>query len=107
MSKILQVSFIAAALFVSQAVVANSEGEELFKSGGLACAACHSVDTKMVGPSFKEIAAKNDGVEGAAATLAKNIKEGSQGMWGPVPMPPNAVSEEQATSLAEWILSLK
>ncbi len=61
----------------------------------------------MVGPALKEIAAKNAGVDGAVETLALHIKEGSAGIWGPIPMPPNAVTEEEATILAEWVLSLK
>ncbi|KRW65868.1 MULTISPECIES: c-type cytochrome [Stutzerimonas stutzeri subgroup] len=81
------------------------DGEALFKSKP--CAACHSVDTKMVGPALKEVAAKNAGVEGAADTLALHIKNGSQGTWGPIPMPPNPVTEEEAKILAEWVLSLK
>jgi cytochrome c len=104
MKKLLTVSFVAATLFAGQAMAASS-GEELFKS--MPCMACHSIETKMVGPSLKDVAAKNAEVDGAAAILAKNIKEGSQGVWGPIPMPANAVTEEQATILAEWILSLK
>jgi cytochrome c len=82
-----------------------ADGEALFKSKP--CAACHNVAMKMVGPALNEVAAKNAGVEGAAATLAASIKNGSSGKWGPIPMPPNAVSEEEAKTLAEWILTLK
>lgn len=103
MKKLITIPFVATMMFAGQAV-AEKSGEELFKS--MPCAACHSVETKMVGPSFKDVAEKNAGVDGAAAVLAKHIKEGSQGVWGPIPMPPNAVTDEQATILAEWILSL-
>ncbi|MNJ75001.1 Cytochrome c-551 precursor [compost metagenome] len=82
-----------------------ADGEALFKSKP--CAACHNVAMKMVGPALKDVAAKNAGVEGAAATLAAHIKNGSSGLWGPIPMPPNAVTEEEAKTLAEWILTLK
>ncbi len=82
-----------------------SDGETLFKSN--TCVACHSVDNRMVGPALKDIAEKNAGVDGAAATLALHIKNGNSGLWGPIPMPPNPVSAEEAKILAEWILSLQ
>ena len=71
------------------------------------CMACHSVDKKLVGPAYKEVAAKYAGNGDAVAMLAGKIKNGSSGVWGPVPMPPNAVSEDEATKLAEWVLSNK
>lgn len=81
------------------------DAQALFKRS--ACVACHSVETKLLGPALKDVAAKHAGQADAAATLAKHIKLGSQGVWGPVPMPPNAVSDEQAQALAEWVLTLK
>ena len=102
MKKLLAIPMVATAMFVGQALAES--GEELFNS--MPCTACHSIDTKMVGPALKDVAAKNADVDGAVEVLAKHIKDGSQGIWGPVPMPPNAVTEEQATILAEWILSL-
>lgn len=56
---------------------------------------------------MKEVAAKNTGVKDAAATLASHIKNGTQGNWGPIPMPPNQVTDEEAKVLADWVLSLK
>lgn len=82
-----------------------SDGEALFKSN--TCVACHSIDNQMVGPPLKDVAKKNAGVDGAVATLALHIKNGNSGLWGPIPMPPNPVSEAEATILAEWVLSLK
>lgn len=82
-----------------------SDGETLFKSN--TCVACHSIDNKMVGPALKDVAQKNADVDGAAATLALHIKNGTSGLWGPIPMPPNPVSEAEAQILAEWILGLK
>ena len=61
----------------------------------------------MVGPALKDVAQKNADVDGAAATLALHIKNGTSGLWGPIPMPPNPVSEAEAQILAEWILGLK
>lgn len=104
MKKILIPLFALGAAFAVQPALAT-DGETLFKSKP--CVACHTVDNKMVGPSLKEVAAKNAGVEGAAETLALHIKNGSAGVWGPIPMPANPVTEEEATILAEWVLSLK
>ncbi|MEN5178947.1 c-type cytochrome [Comamonas odontotermitis] len=72
------------------------------------CMACHSVDKKVVGPAFKDIAKKFGGQAGAADMLAQKIMKGSSGVWGPVPMPANTqVSEAEAKTLANWVLSLK
>lgn len=80
--------------------------EELAKKH--ACLACHTVDKKMVGPSYKDVAAKYRGDKGAAAKLAAKVKNGSQGVWGNVPMPPNsAVPDADVNALVKWILSQK
>lgn len=79
---------------------------DLAKSSG--CLNCHQVETKLVGPALKDIAAKYAGQDGAAEYLAGKIKNGSSGVWGTIPMPPNAsVSDENAKVLADFILSLK
>jgi len=80
--------------------------DELYKTKN--CFACHRVDRTTLGPSFKSISAKYVDDKSAAATLAKKIREGTVGVWGQVPMPPQAqVSEEEAATLARWILGLK
>ncbi|TAN53627.1 MAG: c-type cytochrome [Methylococcaceae bacterium] len=71
------------------------------------CLACHAVDKQVVGPSLKAIGAKYAGQAGADAQLAQKIIKGSSGVWGGAPMPPNSVSEADATTLAHWILGLK
>ena len=72
------------------------------------CMACHAVDKKLVGPSYKDVAAKYKADAGAAAKLATKIQKGGAGVWGPVPMPANAqVNEVEAKKLAAWVLSLK
>ena len=72
------------------------------------CMACHAVDKKVVGPSFKDVAKKFGGQAGAADMLAQKIQKGSSGVWGPVPMPANTqVNEADAKALANWVLSLK
>lgn len=104
MKKLLIPLFAAGAALAFQPAMA-ADGEALFKSKP--CAACHNVDMKMVGPALKDVAAKYAGQEGAAALLAGHIKNGTSGVWGPIPMPPNPVTEEEALTLAEWVLSLK
>lgn len=71
------------------------------------CMACHSAERKIVGPSYKEITAKRAGEKGAEASLAAKIKNGSKDEWGKVPMPPNALSDAEAATLAKWVLSHK
>ena len=70
--------------------------------------ACHSVDKKLVGPAFKNVASKYAGAKDSQALLAGKIRKGSSGVWGPLPMPPNPrVSEADAQKLAAWVLSAK
>ncbi len=69
------------------------------------CLGCHAVDKKVVGPAYKDVAAKYKGQAEAVDKLAQKIKEGGSGNWGSVPMPPNAVTDEEAKTLAEWVLS--
>ena len=72
------------------------------------CMACHSVDKKVVGPSFKDVAAKYAKQKDAADMLATKIIKGGSGVWGPVPMPANAqVNPADAKKLATWILATK
>jgi len=72
------------------------------------CMACHSVDKKVVGPAYKDVAKKFAGQAGAVDTLTNAILKGSQGVWGVVPMPPNTnVTPDEAKKLATWVLSLK
>ncbi|MEW6703753.1 MAG: c-type cytochrome [Pseudomonadota bacterium] len=72
------------------------------------CMACHAVDKKLVGPSYKDVAAKYAGQKDAADKLADKIVKGGSGVWGPVPMPANPqVSAAEAKQLAQWVLSTK
>ncbi|WJN60747.1 c-type cytochrome [Pseudomonas sp. SO81] len=71
-----------------------------------ACSACHQPATRVVGPSWKEIADKYRDGSKTAAQLSETIKTGSTGTWGAVPMPPQAqLSDADRTSIAEWILT--
>ena len=72
------------------------------------CLACHAIDKKVVGPSYKDVAAKYAGQKDAADKLAEKILKGGSGVWGPVPMPANTqVSAAEAKQLAQWVLSQK
>jgi cytochrome c len=71
-----------------------------------ACMACHAVDKKVVGPAYQDVAKKYSGQKDAVAAVAKNIKSGGSGKWGPVPMPAQAaLSDADANTLAAWILA--
>jgi cytochrome c len=72
------------------------------------CMACHAVDKKLIGPGYKDVAAKYAGQKDAADKLAQKIVKGGSGVWGQVPMPANPqVSEAEAKQLAAWVLSVK
>ena len=73
-----------------------------------ACTACHAIDKKVVGPAYKEVAAKYRGDKTAEAKLIEKVKKGGVGVWGQVPMPPNTtVRDEDVKTLVKWVLSLK
>ena len=72
------------------------------------CMACHAVDKKLVGPSFKDVAAKYAGQKDAVDKLVQKVIKGGSGAWGPVPMPANPqVSQAEAKQLVQWILTQK
>jgi cytochrome c len=93
---------VAGALVAAPAVAS----EELAKKH--ACFACHAPDKKLVGPSYKEVAAKYRADKGAEAKLADKVKKGGTGVWGSVPMPPNGhVPDADIKALVKWVLSQK
>ena len=72
------------------------------------CLACHATDKKLVGPAYKDVAAKYAGQKDAVAKLAEKIQKGGVGAWGQVPMPANPqVNADEAKQLATWVLSIK
>jgi cytochrome c len=72
------------------------------------CMGCHAVDRRLIGPSFKDIAARHAGQPDAVARMSEKIIKGGSGAWGAVPMPANpSVTPEQARQLASWLLSFK
>lgn len=73
-----------------------------------ACLGCHTADKPLVGPAFREVAARYRGDPAAAARLAQKVKAGGQGVWGQVPMPPNpGLSDADAKLLVDWVLAQK
>lgn len=83
-----------------------SANEALAKKSG--CLACHGVDKKVLGPGFKDIAAKYKGDASAQAKLVTKVKAGGSGVWGPIPMPANSpqVKDADIQTIVKWILSL-
>ncbi len=75
------------------------------------CTACHKVDAKLVGPAYKDVAAKYNkekDLKKVEAALFDKVKKGGMGVWGPIPMPPNsAVPDEDIKKLVKWVLSIK
>ena len=101
--KVVYVAVMAAAGIV---MAGQAQADEaLAKAKG--CMACHAVDKKLVGPGYKEVAAKYKGDAKAPAMLAAKVKAGGKGTWGAVPMPPNNVTEDEAKKLVAWVLSQK
>ena len=99
---------VAVILGVAAAVLAvpSQANEALAKKHN--CFACHAVDKKLVGPSYKDVAAKYAKDPGAEAKLFDKVKKGGQGVWGQVPMPPNAqVPDGDIKTLVKWIMSQK
>lgn len=97
---------IAAALAALAAAPTAFAQEALAQKSG--CLACHAVDKKIVGPSYKEVANKYRADKGAEAKLVDKVKKGGQGAWGPVPMPPNThVADADIKTLVKWILAMK
>lgn len=94
---------LALGALTSTAAMANAD---LAKAKN--CMACHAVGNKVVGPSFKDVAAKYAGQKDAEDKLTQKVLKGGSGAWGAVPMPANAqVSEAEARALVKWTLSLK
>ncbi|MDR3429795.1 MULTISPECIES: c-type cytochrome [Silvimonas] len=71
------------------------------------CLACHAVDHKIVGPAYKDVAAKYRGQPGAEAKLMKTVKEGGGGTWGTIAMPAQQIGDEDLRTIIKWILVQK
>ena len=100
--KNIAIGLAAACLVLAGTAQAN---EKLLQASG--CTACHSVDKKLVGPGYKDVAAKYRGNKGAEAELIKKVKAGSKGVWGDIPTPSNAhVKDDDIKAIVDWILAL-
>lgn len=94
---------LAASALVSGAALANAD---LAKAKN--CIACHAVANKVVGPAYKDVAAKYAGQKDAEDKLTQKVLKGGSGVWGPIPMPANGqVTEAEARTLVKWILTQK
>ena len=71
------------------------------------CLTCHMLDQKLVGPAYRDVAAKYAGRDDALSILSTKVQTGGTGVWGTAVMPPNPVTPEEARELVAWILSLK
>ena len=89
-------------------VVADSAGERPIERAiaDLGCSACHALEKRVIGPSFREIADRYKGDPGAAARLVLKVKEGGAGAWGQIPMPPHPqASDDEVKRLVAWVLA--
>jgi cytochrome c len=106
MKRAITVSGAFLAIAAAQVSTPVAAQEELAKKNN--CLVCHSVDKKVVGPAYKDVAAKYRNDKTAEAKLVDKVKKGGVGVWGQVPMPPNStVSDADVKALVKWILSLK
>ena len=104
MKTIITCLFVSAGLLASAANALASD--EMAKKYN--CLACHATDKKLIGPSYKDVAAKYKGDAGAEAKLIAKVKNGGAGVWGQIPMPPNAaVPDADIKTLVKWVLSTK
>ena len=94
---------LAVATFASAPAFANADLAQKKN-----CMACHAIDKKVVGPAYKDVAAKYAGQKDAVDKLSQKVIKGGSGVWGPVPMPANAqVNDAEAKQLVQWIMTLK
>ena len=103
--KAVYVAMMAAAGIVMAGQAYADEGADLAKAKN--CMSCHAIDKKLVGPAYKDVAAKYKGDKGAVDKLAAKFKAAGKGAWGEIPMPPNNVTPDEAKKLVTWVLSQK
>lgn len=103
--KVLLAAMATAAVLMAGQAHANDAQALAQKSG---CLACHSVDKKVLGPAYKDVAAKYKGDKTAEAKLIAKVKAGGSGVWGNIPMPANSpqVKDEDIKTIVQWVLSL-
>jgi cytochrome c len=104
--KSIVISMIVAAGLMVAGSASAAEMNPLAKKHN--CTSCHTVDKKLVGPAYADVAKKYKGQADAEAKLVAKVSKGGSGVWGPMPMPPNApkVPEADIKELVKWVLSL-
>jgi cytochrome c len=104
MKTLLMTIATAGSLMVAGTAAAADAAEALAQKSG--CLACHSVSQKVLGPAYKDVAAKYKGDKGAEAKLIEKVKKGGSGVWGPIPMPANSpqVKDADIKTIVEWVL---
>jgi cytochrome c len=104
---LLAIAAAGSMLVAAQANAVDAKAAEALaqKSG---CLACHSIDKKVLGPAYKDVAAKYKGDKTAEAKLVAKVKAGGSGVWGPMPMPANSpqVKDADITTVVQWILAM-
>lgn len=105
--KMKSIALVAGGVLLSLGIAGNATADQALATAKN-CMACHQLETKVVGPAYKEVAAKYKGDAAAEDMLVKKVLEGGVGVWGQIPMPPNSalVSPEEARTLVKWVLSL-
>ena len=106
MNKMKTMVLAASTAALSLGAVATASADALALATKSGCMACHQVETKVVGPAYKDVAAKYKDQADAVDMLSAKVKAGGAGVWGPVPMPPNvAVSDEDIKTIVTWIMT--
>ncbi len=104
--KALMMTIAAAGALVLAGQASADDAKALAQKSG--CLACHSVDNKILGPAYKDVAAKYKGHPEMEAKLVEKVKKGGSGVWGPIPMPANSpqVKDEDIKTIVHWVLTL-
>lgn len=103
-----KIAILATGLLASGMANAATEAEAMGIAQKNGCLACHQLDKKMVGPAWKEVGRKYAGQADAEAMLLTKVKKGGKGVWGPIPMPPNAtVKDADIKTLVQFVLTLQ
>jgi cytochrome c len=102
--KALMMAVATAGSLMVAGVASADDAQALAQKSG--CLACHSVDKKVLGPAYKDVAAKYKGQKDAEAKLIEKVKKGGSGVWGPIPMPANSpqVKDDDIKTIVEWVL---
>lgn len=96
---------VAGVVYAGGALAADADGGALLKKNN--CLACHSMDKKVVGPAFKDVAAKYRGEAGAEAKLITKVSKGGKGVWGSMMMPPQTAKADEVKTMVQFVLSQK